>query len=326
MVLFGIPAHWAPRPKMTPGSARRKAEPWTDPSPHVSLSAKVNGVRLNYLDWGGSGPNLIFIPGLFDNAHCFDALAPAFLDRYRAVAYSRRGHGRSQAKSPYDPRTWVEDLRCLMDKLGMGRAHLAGWSAGGIEVTGMAVNHPTRVDRIVYLDAALDFDDPKWKAIGQSYVAAHPVEARRLSSLDAWWEYWDEKFPGRIHHREYEASIRDGVIVHRDGSVRPRTSDRVAGKLWSAAMGYRKDYSAVRVPALAICPETFLDVANGSAAVRADHRAWERKIAPWREGSRRRLQRELKGAKIVAVSGSHGDFFVKSQKQVAAAMRRFLDG
>src|SRR5271165_6426931 len=78
----------------------------------------ANGVRLNYLDWGGSGPPLILIHGLGDNPHIFDDLAPAFTDRFRVVAYARRGHGQSEAKAPYDTATLTEDLRGLMDGLG----------------------------------------------------------------------------------------------------------------------------------------------------------------------------------------------------------------
>ena len=53
-----------------------KAETWSDPSRHKSGFVTANGVRLNYLDWGGSGPALILIHGIFDNPHIFDDLAP----------------------------------------------------------------------------------------------------------------------------------------------------------------------------------------------------------------------------------------------------------
>src|ERR1700730_16949736 len=70
-----------------------KAASWSDTSPHKSGFVTANGVRLNYLDWGGSGPALILVHGLGDNPHHFDDLALAFTDRFRVVAYARRGHG-----------------------------------------------------------------------------------------------------------------------------------------------------------------------------------------------------------------------------------------
>jgi hypothetical protein len=62
---------------------------WSDSSPHSSHFAMVNGVRVHYLDWGGTGEPLILLHGLGDSPHCFDDLAPAFTDRHRVVAYAR---------------------------------------------------------------------------------------------------------------------------------------------------------------------------------------------------------------------------------------------
>ena len=39
---------------------------WEDRSPHASHFVTVNGVRLHYLDWGGSGEPLVLIHGLGD--------------------------------------------------------------------------------------------------------------------------------------------------------------------------------------------------------------------------------------------------------------------
>src|SRR5713226_1406607 len=54
---------------------------WTDPAAHKSGFVTANGIRLHYLDWGGSGPPLILIHGLGQSPHFFDDLAPAFTDR-----------------------------------------------------------------------------------------------------------------------------------------------------------------------------------------------------------------------------------------------------
>ena len=157
------------------GHAPGKSGAWSDPAPHKSNFVISNGVRLHYLDWGGSGPPLILIHGYGDNPHAFDDLAPAFTDRFRVVAYARRGHGQSDAKGPFDTATLTEDLRGLMDGLGIAKAHLAGWSMGGNEITAMAGTYPKRVGRIVYLEAAYDWGDPAFaaafKAIPPSLMA-----------------------------------------------------------------------------------------------------------------------------------------------------------
>ncbi len=77
--------------------ARYPSVNYTDASPHKSAFAHVNGVNLNYLDWGGDGPALVMIHGIGDDPHIFDDLASLLHDRFRIIAYARRGHGLSDA-------------------------------------------------------------------------------------------------------------------------------------------------------------------------------------------------------------------------------------
>jgi hypothetical protein len=47
------------------GLSRRPAVPWTDSSPHqIRFVSVAPGVRLEVIDWGGSGPPLVFLTGL----------------------------------------------------------------------------------------------------------------------------------------------------------------------------------------------------------------------------------------------------------------------
>ena len=128
------------------------ADTWTDPSPHQSRFVQVNGVSLNVLDWGGTGDGLVLIHGMSDSPHSFDDVAPALTDGHHVIAYARRGHGQSDhpAAGPYDNETLVEDLRQLLDSLGIKRAVLGGWSMGGNEITRFAERYPERAAGIIY--------------------------------------------------------------------------------------------------------------------------------------------------------------------------------
>jgi len=307
-------------------AACRKPATWSDPAPHKSAFVTANGIRLHYLDWGGSGPALILIHGYGDNPDVFDDLAPAFTDRFRVVAYARRGHGRSDAKGPYDTATLTEDLRGLMDGLGIAKAHLAGWSMGGNEITAMAGTHPERVDRIVYLEGAYDWADPAFVAAFKSFPIDITPPASAMTSLDAYRAYQRTVWlPGVSDASRFEAYIRDLVVVQPDGTVRQRMSDSVVQALATTLLTDRRDYTKVRSPALAIYAETFLDVRNGDSAQLAKNLAWEQKhMAPFRAASIERVRRELPGVEIVNVPGTHMGFIFRSREQVVAAMRRFL--
>jgi pimeloyl-ACP methyl ester carboxylesterase len=299
---------------------------WTDPAPHRSGFVTANGVRLHYLDWGGTGPALVLIHGYGDNPHAFDDLAPAFTDRFRVVAYARRGHGRSEAKPPYDTATLTEDLRQLMDSLGVARAHLAGWSMGGNEITAMAGTYPDRVDRIAYLDAAFDWADPASVAAFDSLPANLTPPAEAMTSLDAYRAshvaVW---FPGMSDLARVEAYVRDLVVVQPDGTVRPAMADSVGQAMFATLLTDRRDYGKVKAPALAIYAETFFDVAHGDSSQRAKNLAWEQKfMVPFRAASIDRVRRELRQVGVVSVPGTHADFLFTSREQVVDAMRRFL--
>ena len=86
----------------------------------------VNGIRLHYLDWGGTGPTLIFLTGMGCSAYIFNKFAPRFTDAFRVLALTRRGHGASDySETGYDADTLTEDIRQFMDSLNIEKVILA---------------------------------------------------------------------------------------------------------------------------------------------------------------------------------------------------------
>src|SRR5260370_39700477 len=243
---------------------------WSDTAAHKSGFVTANSIRLHYLDWGGLGPALILIHGGLDNPRLFADLAPAFTGDFRVIAYDLRGHGRSDAKGPFDTTTRAEDLRGLMDSLGIAKAHLAGWSLGGNEITAMAGTHSERVDRIVYLEGAYDWGGPALADALKSLPVDFMVPASAMRSLNAYRNYqktiW---FPAVGDTSRFEAYVRDLVVVQSDGTVRPGMTDSVAHGVLNTVVSNRPDYTKAPSRALAIYAATFLDVRNGDPSQRA---------------------------------------------------------
>jgi pimeloyl-ACP methyl ester carboxylesterase len=285
----------------------------------------VNGVRLQYLDWGGSGPALILIHGLGDDPHCFDDLAPALTDRFRVIAYARRSAGSSEVKGPYDTVTLTEDLRGLMDALGIARAHLAGHSAGGNEVTAMAGRYPDRVGRLVYLDSGYDFADPQSVAA----FAARPVftrPAEAAASFDAFRAHeLATLYPQLDDGRRIESYLRKKVVVHPDGSIEDRVSKAVRDELYAALFSSRRDYTRVRSPVLAIYPEHWYPPEVADPERRKAVVAYDAVWAPFKAASIERLRREIRDVRIATVPGAHSNFMLMSRASVVATLRDFLD-
>ena len=55
----------------------------------------VAGLRLHFVDWGGSGSAVILLTGLGDSARIFDDFAPLLNRGHRVIAITRRGYGGS---------------------------------------------------------------------------------------------------------------------------------------------------------------------------------------------------------------------------------------
>lgn len=114
--------------------------------------ATVNGTQL-YHEKMGVGEPVIFIHGLSLDTRMWDDQFGEFARRHIAIRYDARGFGRSgPVTGPYSIR---EDLRALMDHLGVERAHLVGLSMGGRYALEFALMHPERVHRLVIVDAVL---------------------------------------------------------------------------------------------------------------------------------------------------------------------------
>jgi pimeloyl-ACP methyl ester carboxylesterase len=215
-----------------------------------------------------------------------------------------------------------------MDSLGIAKAHLAGWSLAGNDITAMAGIHPERVDSIVYLEGAYDWGGPALADAFSSLPIDFLAPASAMRSLDAYRGYQKTVWlPAVSDTSRFEAYVRDLVVIQSDGTVRPRMTDSVTQAVLSTVLTDRPDYTKVPSPALAIYAETFFDVRNGDTARLAKNLDWEQKyMTPFRAASIERVRRELPSVEIVKVPGTHKDFVFTSREQVVSAMQRFLSG
>jgi non-heme chloroperoxidase len=98
--------------------------------------------RLYIKDWG-SGPPVILIHGWPLSADSWDDQAMAIADAgLRAIAYDRRGFGRSdQPWSGYEYDTLADDLASVIEVTGATDAALVGFSMGGGEIARYMSRH-----------------------------------------------------------------------------------------------------------------------------------------------------------------------------------------
>lgn len=308
-----------------PSSETSTPDLWSDASPHQERFVETNGVRLHVLDWGGTGPTLLLVHGYGDSPHVYDDIAPAFTGSFRVVSYARRGHGKSSSGESFSNATLAADLVGVLDTLGISKAHLAGWSMGGNEITAVAGAYPDRVGKIVYLDGAYDWSDPLFGGgLGELPISLDPpMDAR--ANLDAFRSWWGTTWwPGGDLPR-VEAYLRDISGLAPDGSLHPVPDSATAARAFGALLTERRDYMKVKAPALAIYSDLFLSQPGKDSTATALIASWEAKHAvPFREASQARIRKELKHLQSTTVPGSHASFMFVSRDLIVNAMTRFL--
>jgi pimeloyl-ACP methyl ester carboxylesterase len=178
----------------------------------------VNGLRLHYLEWGGSdAPPIVCVHGYTSSAEAFNAPSRHFQDRFHILAPDVRGHGES-AWSPagaYQYTDQVGDLVALVDQLGLPPFVLIGTSMGGIIAMTYAVERPDRLRGLVINDIGPDPEPGSQRITG--LVGSRPES---FASLDDAMSYRRQVSPivaGRSLEDQRELAL--GVLRQRpDGS------------------------------------------------------------------------------------------------------------
>lgn len=238
-------------------AAAQQATPdtaWRDPSPHAVRTIAVEpGVSLEVLDWGGKGPAMVFLPGLGNTAHSFDAFAPRFRDRWHVYAITPRGFGASShPDTGYSSRARARDVLATLDRLGVKKAILVGHSIAGDEMTRVAAERPERVRALVYLDSYSY--GPAFIAMLDSAAPPLPPQADPPLAMTAADSASPAAFTAYVSRRYLvpgiEAEVRAFARFDSTGRLAmfqaPNASDSVY--LESAP----SEYARVRAPALAI--------------------------------------------------------------------------
>jgi pimeloyl-ACP methyl ester carboxylesterase len=107
----------------------------------------ANGVRLRYIEQG-TGEPVVLVHGFGNSIETWtnSGIVQALASSYRVITFDERGHGRSN--KPHDPRAYgremTDDIVRVLDRLGIDRAHVVGYSLGGHLVSQLLTLHPER--------------------------------------------------------------------------------------------------------------------------------------------------------------------------------------
>jgi pimeloyl-ACP methyl ester carboxylesterase len=219
----------------------------------MSTITTRDGVALRVKDWGTGRP-VVLLHGWPLSADTFDDLGVAIAGAgLRAIAYDRRGFGRSdQPWSGYDYDTLATDLADVIEQTGARDAALVGFSMGGGEVVRYLSRFPDHtVTQAVLIGSVVPYmlqtpDNPK----GVPQAVFDQMAQGIAQDRAAFWAAFFPQFYGTgLLKRTVSQEVIDwSCHVAMQASLKATLDCATA----FATTDFRRDLPAVTVPTLII--------------------------------------------------------------------------
>ena len=130
-------------------------------SPKSQFVDVGQNVKLEVLDWGGSGRTVVLLAGMGNDAHVYDHFAPKLAQRFHVYGITRRGFGASSKPAPtaenYSASRLGDDVLAVMSSLQLQKPVLVGHSIAGEELSSVGTRFPDKIAGLIYLDAAYGY-------------------------------------------------------------------------------------------------------------------------------------------------------------------------
>ena len=142
-------------------------------------------VEIAFLD-EGEGEPIVLVHGFASNKEV-NWVYPGWVTTLkragrRVIALDNRGHGESSKlydPAAYHSATMAEDVRALLDHLGLARADVMGYSMGARNTAFLVVAHPERVRAAVLGGLGMGLIE----GVGEPEVIARALEASALADV-----------------------------------------------------------------------------------------------------------------------------------------------
>jgi non-heme chloroperoxidase len=296
---------------------------------HVQFIEVEDGVKLEVVDWGGSGRPVVLLAGLGANAHTFDKFAVSLTPCYHVFGITRRGFGASSVPpSGYSADRLGDDVLAVLAALNLNRPVLVGSSMAGQELSSVGSRHPARVAGLVYLDAAYSY------AYYDSFLGDLNLELielrRKLEEMQSKvlqdtrlliQELLETDLPRlqrvlQERHKDLQATPAAllAAYAQAEGNLPPA---------FRAIHEGRQRYTHIPVPILAIyaLPPDFENLPIGDPMERA---AFEARTAATAGAQARAFEAGVPSARVVRLPHARHELFSSNEEDVIREMHAFI--
>jgi len=311
-----------------------KATAWHYELPQHSVSFVTvdQDVKLEVLDYGGSGRPMIFLAGLGATAHVFDKFAPKFLATCHVYGITRRGFGASSAPVPangnYSADRLGDDVLAVIDSLKLNRPVLVGHSIAGEELSSIGSRRPEKIAGLIYLDAGYSY---AYYDRSRGDFTLDAIELRK--KLQQLMVGGGQQTPPELAQELLQTSLPQIEKVLRDEQKKIQVRPAPAGPqenpeappIIKAIFEGEQKYTEIRVPILAFfaAPHNQGNAFKDDAAARARLEVWDTALM---EALTKAFETGLPSARVVRLP--HADHFViqSHEADVLREMNAFLIG
>ncbi len=119
---------------------------------------EVNGMQM-YYEVSGEGDPMIVLHGGFMTIPMMGDIIGRLAETHRVYALEFQGHGRTtNIDRPITYPNLAGDVAAFMDAVGIEKADIFGYSMGAIAGLRVAIDHPEKVDQLVFASGVYDFE------------------------------------------------------------------------------------------------------------------------------------------------------------------------
>lgn len=297
---------------------------------YKSNFVSINGIRLHFLDWGGSGETLIFLTGMGYSAHLFHPIASRFTDKFRVLALTRRGQGASEyPETGYDLDTLTGDIRNFMDFQKIEKAILVGHSFAGLELTYFAEKYSDKVLKLIYLDAVYD-GKSRFEVIESSPVKnVQPPEIKEeFESVEEYAAYIKYLYPAFaiVWNESWDKTITYDLDKTAQGKFVEKDTSSIAKQMFDTVQTYDPQQANIKVPVLSfVAPSNptspeFYTEEQKKLIFEFHNEKW----IPFQKKDINMFINDIPQAKVIEIPEGHHYCFIAQEEFIYDEMKNFL--
>jgi len=208
---------------------------WKSSTTSQTVTGEIinHGAHIRYVAYGQGKPILLLHGGLSNKLSWFSQIPWLVESGRRVILIDTRGHGESTpGYSALTYQVFAEDSLLVLDRLGIQRTDIIGWSDGGIIALLLGLEAPQRVGKIVAISANFHPSGLIAKADSPQNERPRLPHHKLIDWARGWWSGAGERHPAleaeikalwstepQLDHSDLNAIIAPTLVIAGENDI-----------------------------------------------------------------------------------------------------------